>query len=134
MKRTNSASRQHAHAFHLQRLLSLSSNLVPSQRSVFLKQQIQIGEFTEDALRVGSARIPNVPAVYVEREFREKLEEIIDKIENGHFSFGDSSEDNNPCGAVIGEQGGRSASYEPSSDTRYQRVFDQFIDTESDEE
>ena len=128
---TKPVSRQHAHTFHLQRLLSESSSLPPRQRSAFLKQQIQIGEFTENAVRTMGARIPNVPAVFVERTFRAKLQEIIDKIETGHFSFGGN---NNLCGTTTEEQGGTNTNYELSSDTKYQEAFDQFIEAESEME
>ena len=73
------------------------------------------------------ARIPNVPAVFVERAFRERLKEVIDRIERGHFGFG---EDSNICGTTTEEQGGKGTDRELSSDTRYQEAFDNFIDTQ----
>lgn len=134
MKHTGPTSRQQAHAFHLHHLLSTSSNLTPSQRSAFLKQQIQIGEFAEKAVRTENARIPNVPAVYVERTFREKLKEIIDKIENERLIFHDSVECNPLCNAVIEEHVEVDTSCELSSETRYQGIFEQFIEMGSGDE
>lgn len=128
MKDINPLSRQHAHTFHLQRLLTETSSLPPEQRSAFLKWQVQVGEFAENAVRTVGARIPNVPAVFVERTFRERLKEVIDKIEKGHFSFGEGS---SICVTATEGQEGASTNRELSSDTRYQEAFDQFIEAES---
>ena len=127
--------RQHAYTFHLKRLLGASYKLAPPQRPAFIRQHIQLGELAEMAVKSGDTRIPNVPAVFVERAFRDQLQEIVDKIENGQYSFGEPEGSGNvQCTATMEEEAKADAKPELSSDTAYQRAFDQFIGMESEGE
>jgi hypothetical protein len=128
--------RQHAHTFHLQRLLNASSTFTPSQRSAFLKNHIQLGEIAEMAVRGKSTRIPNVPAVFVERAFRERLQAIVNKIEKEPLGLDDLDENNHHyCDTTRKEETGINVNHElSSSDTMYQKIFDQFIEMESEVE